>query len=175
MLLEDEKHVIKWLSQYHALLYAQVVQLLHDKTPDVADKIIRNLKREDRICDLPGGYLAIDPLVTVDDRVITAVWVLLQFIEHIEPMAHYPATYPAQIYFLKGDVGYEIVVLQDGEPHLTKLLQAEEDMKYIFVVPDAGLVNELTPPDAPCLFASVRDTGKEKPEVEFYTIQEEIK
>ena len=56
---------------------------------------------------------------------ILAVWVLLQFIDKVEPMAHYPATYPSQIFFLKEDIGYEIVVLYDGEQHLARLLQPQ--------------------------------------------------
>lgn len=45
MLLTDEQYVIKWLSQYGALPKTQVVRLLHDKKPETAEKILRNLKR----------------------------------------------------------------------------------------------------------------------------------
>jgi len=45
--------------------------------------------------------------------------VLLRFIDYVDPMAHYPAVYPSQIFFLKENTGYEIVVLYDGEQHLT--------------------------------------------------------
>lgn len=44
MLLDDERHVIKWLSQYGALTKTQVIRLLRDKTPETAEKILRNLK-----------------------------------------------------------------------------------------------------------------------------------
>lgn len=61
MLLEDERHVIKWLSQYGALTKTQVIRLLRDKSPDTAAKILRNLKREHQITDIAGGYyLAVD-------------------------------------------------------------------------------------------------------------------
>ena len=56
MLLEDERHVIKWLSQYGALTKTQVIRLLRDKSPDTAAKILRNLKREHQITDIAGGY-----------------------------------------------------------------------------------------------------------------------
>jgi len=172
MLLNEEKLVIKWLSQYQVLLYSQVVQMLHDKTPAVADKIIRNLKREHRIFDLPGGYLALDPLAEVDHRMIMAVWVMLKFIKNIEPMAHYPATYPAQIYFLKGETGYEIVVLLEGEQHLTKLLQVEDDTKYIFVTPNIDFSKSMVRPNVPCLFVTILDSGEGHPEVTFYSDKE---
>ena len=44
MLLDDERYVIKWLSQYGALTKTQVIRLLRDKTPETAEKILRNLK-----------------------------------------------------------------------------------------------------------------------------------
>ena len=56
MLLDDERHVIKWLSQYGALTKTQVIRLLRDKTPETAEKILRNLKREHQISDVAGGY-----------------------------------------------------------------------------------------------------------------------
>lgn len=125
MLLDDERHVIKWLSQYGALTKTQVIRLLRDKTPETAEKILRNLKREHQISDVAGGYyLALDGLCKPDQRTILAVWVLLRFIDYVDPMAHYPAVYPSQIFFLKENTGYEIVVLYDGEQHLSKLLRS---------------------------------------------------
>ena len=154
MLLDDERHVIKWLSQYGALTKTQVIRLLRDKTQETAEKILRNLKREHQISDVAGGYyLALDGLCKPDQRTILAVWVLLRFIDYVDPMAHYPAVYPSQIFFLKENTGYEIVVLYDGEQHLSKLLQPQDDeMKYIFV-----------------LFATVNFAGQEEPDITFYT------
>lgn len=118
MLLQDEQYIIKWLSQYGTLTKTQVIRLLKDKPVSTAEKIIRNLKRDMRITDVGGYYLALDEMCKPDQRLIIAVWVLLQFIDQVEPLAHYPAVYPAQIFFLKENVGYEIVVLYDGEQHL---------------------------------------------------------
>ena len=171
MLLSEEQSVLKWLSQYGALPKAQVIRLLRDKAPETAEKIIRNLKREMCIADVGGGYyLGLDHLCKPDQRMIVAVWVLLKFIEYVDPMAHYPATYPAQIFFLKENTGYEIVVLYDGEQHLSKLLQPQdEEMKYIIVVPTMQMASQLVLPKAPCLFATVEFHGEEEPEVLFYS------
>lgn len=85
-------------------------------------------------------------------------------------MAHYPATYLSQLFFLKGDVGYEIVVLYDGEQHLTRLLQPQEDLKYIFVLPHIAMAQDLVlPSTVPCLFATVDYGGQEIPAVKFYS------
>lgn len=55
--------------------------------------------------------------------------------DRVDPMAHYPAVYPSQIFFLKENTGYEIVTLYEGEEHLLKLLQPDEDLKYIIIIP----------------------------------------
>ena len=170
MLLQDELYVIKWLSQYGALTKTQVIRLLRDKRPQTAEKIIHNLKRQLRVADVSGGYyLGLDSIVQPDQRIILAVWVLLQFIDKVEPMAHYPAVYPSQLYFLKEGVGYEIAVLYDGEQHLTRLLQPQDDLKYILVLPHISMAKELRLPKVPCLFSTVDYNGKDVPEVTFYT------
>lgn len=169
MLLQEEQHIIHWLTEYGALPKTQLVRLLKDKDPHTAEKIIRNLKREIMIHDISGGYyLGVDPMCQPDQRIILAVWVLLQFADQVEPMAHYPATYPSQIFFLKGNSGYEIVVLYDGEQHLARLLQPQEDLKYIFVLPRISMAQELILPAAPCLFATVDYDGQEVPTVRFF-------
>lgn len=171
MLLEDERNVIKWLSQYGALPKAQVIRLLRDKSPETAAKILRNLKREHQITDIAGGYyLAVDEMCKPDQRTILAVWVLLKFIDYVDPMAHYPAVYPSQLFFLKENIGYEIVVLYDGEQHLAKLLQPQDDeMKYIFVLPNIAMASKMVLPKAPCLFAAVNFAGEEEPDITFYS------
>jgi len=170
MLLQDEQYVIRWLTQYGSLTRTQVIRLLRNKPPQTAEKIINNLKRQMLISPVSGGYyLGLDPMVKPDQRMISAIWVLLRFIDQVDPMAHYPASYPSQIFFLKQDIGYEIVVLYDGEQHLTRLLQPEEDMKYILVLPHIQMSRELKLPRAPCLFATVDYAGGDEPGVTFYS------
>ena len=170
MLLEDEQYVIKWLSQYGPLPKIQVIRLLKDKPVRTAEKIIRNLKRQMKIADVGGGYyVGLDEMCKPDPRIITAIWVLLQF-EHVEPQNHYPAIYPSQVFFLKENMGYEILVLNDGERHLTRLLQPQEELKYIFVVPNLSMVGTFHIPDVPCIYATVSFDGEqEEPNVTFYS------
>ena len=78
----------------------------------------------------------------------------------------------SQIFFLKEDIGYEIVVLYDGEQHLARLLQPQEDLRYIFVLPHIRMAQELVLPSVPCLFATVDYNGQEVPDVRFYTESE---
>jgi len=170
ILLQDEHNAFMWLSQYGTLTRTQVIRLMRDKSPQTAEKIIKNLKRLLLVTESSDGYfLSADPLSKPDPRMISAVWVLLQFIDDVEPMEHYPADYPAQIFFLKNNIGYEIAVIYDGEQHLTRLLQPEDDLKYIIVVPKAQMIQECKLPKAPCLFATVDDNGGGEPDVTFYS------
>ena len=148
MLLQEEQYIIHWLTEYGPLPKAQIVRMLKDKPPKTAE------------------------MCQPDQRMILAVWVLLQFIDRVDPMAHYPATYPSQIFFLKEDIGYEIVVLYDGEQHLTRLLQPQEDLRYILVLPHINMAQELVLPSAPHLFATVDYNGQETPDVRFFTESE---
>lgn len=168
-MLQDEQHVVKWLSQYGALPKTQIIKMLQ-KPPNTADKILRNLKKQMRIADVSGGYyIGLDSMCKPDQRTIMAVWVLLKFIDQVDPMAHYPAVYPSQLFFLKENVGYEIVVLYEGEQSLLRLLRPEEDLKYIIILPHISMANTLRLPKAPCLFATVDYNGENEPEVYFYS------
>lgn len=168
MLLKEEQYVINWLSQYGALPKTQIIRMLQ-KPASTADKIVRNLRRQMRVSDVSGGYyLGLDPMCQPDQRLILAVWVLLKFIDQVEPMAHYPAVYPSQLFFLKENMGYEIVVLYEGEQNLLRLLQPQEDLKYIIVLPHISMASSIRLPNAPCLLATVDFQGKDEPEVIFY-------
>ena len=170
MLLQDEQYVLQWLSQYGALPRAQLLRLLK-KPQSTGEKILRNLKRSLLISDVSGGYyLGTDAMSKPDQRTILAIWVLLEFIDQVDAQAHYPAVYPAQLFFLKENVGYEIVVLYDGEQHLMRLLQPQEDdLKYIIVVPHISMAQSLYVPKVPCLYATVDFEGREEPHITFYS------
>ena len=169
MLLPDERYVVKWLSQYGALPKTQIIRMLQ-KPKNTADKLLRNLKKQMQIADVSGGYyLGIDPMCQPDQRTILAVWVLLKFIDFVDPMAHYPAVYPSQLFFLKENTGYEIVVLYEGEESHLRLLQPEEDLKYIIVLPHISMAAKLKLPKAPCLFATLDYNGQDEPNVIFYS------
>ena len=93
MLLEDEQHVIKWLSQYGALPKTQILQMLYNKPRSTAEKIIRNLKRNMQITDVGGGYyLGLDGLCKPDQRMILAVLVQLKIKKLVDTKAHKKAT-----------------------------------------------------------------------------------
>lgn len=167
----DEKLVCTWLSQYEVLPKEQVIRLLHEKPRGTAEKIIRGLNKEHRLAYLSRGYyVGVDSQCKPDWKTITAMWVLLHFIEKVEPEHHRKANYPAQIFFLKEGIGYEILVISHGEEYVTKLLQPQGNQKYIIVVPDLDTAKHLWLPEAPCLFAMLHSQeGEDTPVIKFYT------
>ena len=173
MLLQEELLILQWLSQYGVLTRKQLIRMLQ-KPEATAERLIKSLKKQMRVAETSGGYyIGLDPMCRPDQRSILAVWVLLKFIDQVEPMAHYPASYPSQLFFLKDNIGYEIVVLYDGEGSNLRLLQPDEELKYIIVVPHISMAQSLRLPKAQCLFATVDYNGEDEPEITFYT--EEIK
>ena len=168
MLLDEERYVVKWLSQYGALQKTQVIRMLN-KPRRTAEKILQNLRKQLMIADLASGYfIGLDNLCQPDYRMITAVWVLTEFIDKINPLSHYPATYPAQLFFLKDNTGYEVMVVREGENELLRFLKPEEDLKYIIVLPNVRMLSELKLPKADIIFATVNFKGESEPEVSFF-------
>ena len=84
-------------------------------------------------------------------------------------MDHHPASYPSQIYFLKDNTGYEILVLNEGEQKVPTLIHPDDDMKYIIVVPSPDMIPATSIPDAPVIFATVEYKDAEHPQVLFFT------
>ena len=169
MLLQEEMLILQWLSQYGVLTRKQLVRMLQ-KSEATAERLIRSLKKQMRVAEISGGYyIGLDPMCRPDQRSILAIWVLLKFIDQVEPMAHYPASYPSQLFFLKDNIGYEIVVLYEGEGSNLRLLQPDEELKYIIVVPHISMVQSLRLPKAQCLFATVDYNGEDEPQITFYT------
>lgn len=172
VLLEDERLILRWLSEYGPLERQQIQRLLYGKSERSMNGIFRNLKQGRYIVEIENGsYLALDRYCEPKQRMVTAVWVLLQFVEQIAPDAHRQADTPAQIFFLKDKTAYEIVVLNEGEDHLVRLLQPRSDTKYILVVPDMAFANNLLLPDVPCLFATVEPSMfPDSPKITFYSV-----
>lgn len=169
-LMEEEQLVLRWLSEYGPMTKEMIQRLLHYKPKETVSRILSGLKRRRYITEIENHrYLAINPYCKVDPRMHEALWVLFQFAEHVEPHAHRTAEAPAQIFFLKEQFGYEIVVLHEQEDHLLKLLRPQPGAKYIFVIPNLEFAELLQIPDVPHLFATIEYGDTEIPQVSFYS------
>ena len=167
---EEEKMILHWIMQYEVMTMEQAIQLLHHKNRSTAQKVIRGLKKQHKISYVNGGvYIGAYPCSKPDPKVIDAIWILIQYADVIGHYQHHPASYPSQIYFLKDGCGYEIVVLNEGEQYLTRLLQPDEGLKYILVIPNENMIPYIELPDVPCMFAVIQSVPGAAPEVTFYT------
>ncbi len=170
MMAPEEIMILQWIQQYEVISTEQALRLLHHKGRNTAQKIVRGLQKQHYISYVQKGvYIGIYPCSVPDPKTIDALWVLLQFGDQVKQNEHHVASYPSQIFFLKEGVGYEIMVLHQGEEYLTKLLQPVPDMKYILVVPNEEMIPAIELPDAPCIFAVIQWNGGNAPEVSFYS------
>ena len=166
----EEQMILQWLCQYEVMTLDQAISLLSHKTNSVANKIIRGMRKQHLISFVHAGTcIGAYPKSVADPKIIDALWILVQYADQINPYEHHAATYPAQIFFLKEGIGYKIVVLNEGEEHLVRLLESNEDTRYIFVVPNEAMIPQITPPDAPCIFAVIQRNESRIPEVIFYS------
>ena len=58
-LIEDERLVLRWLSQYGPLRLPQIWGLLHYRPQRSANRLIQNMKRARRIAPIEGGNRSI--------------------------------------------------------------------------------------------------------------------
>ena len=167
---EEEKMILHWLMQYEVMTMEQAIQLLHHKNRTTAQKIIRGLQKQHKISYVnEGTCIGAYPCSKPDPKIIDAIWILIQYTEVIDQYQHHPASYPSQIFFLKDGCGYEIVVLNENEHYLIRLLHPNESIKYILVVPTEEMIPSIELPDAPCIFATIRRGTGKAPEVIFYS------
>lgn len=169
MLLPEERTIMYCLSQYDSILMDQAIRLIHNRPMQTAQKIIRGLRKQHRISyQNEGTYIGAGPASKSDPKTEDAIWVLLRYIDQIGPMAHRKTDYPSQICFIRNEIAYEIIVLREGEARLTALLHPRDEMKYIIIVPDEAMIPSVKCPDAPCMFATVKYSDSDEPEVTFY-------
>lgn len=178
--LEYKESLIKqWISQYGALPRMQIKKMLNEDKDSSATNIIRNLVRRGELFEQEGGvFLALDPRQRKSERVIKALWVLIDYSDRVKPDEHYPAEFPSEIYFIgkKDDSEYsenqeyEILVLEHGEEFKLRHLKQNQGVRYIIVVPtiDDSYLAQLVVPDIEFLFATVTYGCSGEAEIKFY-------
>ncbi len=164
-LLSEEQLVVKWLSQYGPLPIDLVRTWLSYKPQNIQDKILKNLLIHGFIYQVAENILTIDPTTVIpNEDIVRAGWVLSQ-LDGIDPHAHYPARFPAQIHFLSHQFGVDIMVIHPGNEHLIYLLESSEHLKYIFVIEDIAQLPLAVPDDVPYMIACAPSPSQ----ITFYT------
>lgn len=172
-LLKEERLILNCLRIYECLRYEQLLTLINNKPEDTAKKIINGLKKRQYVFEDEAGYIKIEPKTEPNQKTISAFWILLQYIGKINPDAHYRANYPSEIFFLRNNVQYEIVVLNNDEENLLKMLflenrasstDEEDAIKYIIIVPNAD--------DIDVCLKNIPDSAIENKQIMFATIED---
>ena len=171
MALREEEHlIVRWLCQYGPMTKGMIRKLLHYKPSDTVGRILGGLVRYRKITMIEDHkYYATDRFCKPIPRVHRALYVLLQFAESIDPRSHQTADSPSQIRFSQGKTFYEIIVINEGEEHLTHLLHPEKNKIFLIVVPDMDFAETLWLPEAQCIFVTLEFTDREFPDVNFYS------
>lgn len=188
-LLKEEKMIVNCLQRYHTLRREQLIKLIQYKGLDVAQRIIKGLEKKQIIISDGGSYFSADIKCSVDDDLIKAFWVLLEFSGRIEKNAHYKAHYPANIRFLSDNMQYEIIVIDDEKEYLLNMIfeterdssPYEEDIPvYLIVIPDVDNVEDCVKripasyiSSGHVLFATVyyKHPSDDYPQVSFFSTQ----
>lgn len=150
-LLPDEQLIINALRQYDCLKKEQLIQLLYYKPRDIAEKILNSLVKRQLLLVDESGNVKHDPRCDYNFKTEIAFWILLKYIQVINPDEHYKANYPSEIYFLKEKNQYEIVVLRADEEYVLGMLSNTErgsnddddesdETRYIIAVPKLSMI-----------------------------------
>ena len=172
VLSNEEKNVLNWLKLYGPLSREQLTRLLNIENPKVTENIFRRLRMNRLIENINGGYyIGINKFDKADPKTIQAMWVFLYFSGDVEPNHHRSGDFPGQIFFIKENWEYQIVVVDDGlEFQLTLLNKTDANRKHIIVVSDFSKIDKVKPylPDTPCVFATLTyENGVSEPIVRF--------
>lgn len=176
-LTERQRIIIDALSWYGELYDAQLGEMFGTDAYGIGVEL-KGLERAGFIERSDCGLCAVPGTGAESGKGRTAFWVFVRLAGGRCAGAHYPARFPAQIFFLDGKEAWEIAVLSENDLHLSALIRnrhatdaAEADgelsLRYAFVIPDIALAERLVLPDAPCLIACV--SGDEaRPLITFY-------
>ena len=156
-LMTEEKIIIDALQQYGCLKTEQLIQLIPYKPRELAERIVMGLQKRQLLITDASGNVKHDPRCDYDYKTEVAFWVLLKYIAQgsVKYNEHYQANYPSQIFFLKDNKQYEILVLMPNEDHLINVLVKTEkgctsdddegfddETRYIIVIPSETMIPE---------------------------------
>ena len=161
---KDAASILRDLSMYKVLKKEQLLGLYPGRQK-VIEKVLLYLLKQRRIWKV-GDYLCATPdaLDSIDPSMVSAVWVLLDFIEKVS--YHSAGDYPAKIvFYVEGNI-YEILYAGVGNEALVSYLsslKSHSDYSHIILLDRPEQINELDIPNT-CGFCTVSPSG----EVSYY-------
>ncbi len=148
---QEAASILRDVTMYRCLAEEQLLRLYPGKQ-DKVKKILSHLVRQGRIFydGDRGLYRASDdPGEPVDQALLAAVWVLVDFIERVD--YHSICDFPCKIIFFADNEVYEIIYIAYGQETLVSRLlsgKSEETAKYIVLVDKPEQITQLQIPEA---------------------------
>lgn len=153
--------LVQIMARYGVLEYRQLLELRPQKSESVKNQIAWLAKNKRLYRD--NLFVKARPELNPDAAVITAFWVLLDFIHIVQVEYHTKSDFPAVINFFAGEESYDIIVISPGSEnlicHAVMLTGRKEDSKRIVVVEDAQQIEACRIPGA-FLYCTVSAGGQ---------------
>ena len=144
-LQQEAKELVRTISLYGSLQFEQVLALFPGRADSIRNLISRLLKQKRLYYAADSGQLSIMPDVKPNPSVISAFWVLLDFMEKV--CYHSSSDFPVSISFFTEDDAFEIVVVQAGQENLINhalwYTNGKDPAKRIVVVESTDQISEL--------------------------------
>lgn len=109
-------------------LSVQQLQKFYPGKEDVTNSILSHLIRQGRIYheESFSGFFSAQAPATKDKELTDAVWILLDFLDHIE--FHSVSDFPVKLLFFADGELYEVISIPSGqEPLLSHLLKQQDE------------------------------------------------
>lgn len=145
---EDDKIIMDCIYEYGALTKEQLRQYMKHLSDDVFDRAIYDLNKKQYIYE-HGDYVYTDSRTPLDPKTIKAFWVFLRFMEKVPTIrfnSHCRGPHISQIFFMKDNSEYQIVVIDNDELPKINILVKNKDLtylKYIIIVPGISIAREI--------------------------------
>lgn len=140
--------ILRNVTTYHYIHHNQLLKLYPNKE-DKIENLLSFLVRQGRIQLDKTNNLYYDTLqISVDYEMLSAIWVLTDFIEEIE--YHSSTDFPSKIVFIANEELYEIIYVAPGNETLighALSQQVSDTEKRIVIVEDSKQISELMLPD----------------------------
>lgn len=114
--MAEAKELIRIISLYGALPLQQVVAAFPGRAESVRNLVSRFVKQKRLHYQADSGVISESPNRAVADNMISAFWVLLDFLDRVQ--YHTASDFPAVISFFTEDDAFDIIVVREGQENL---------------------------------------------------------
>lgn len=145
---EDDRKVMDCVNEYGSLRLDQVREYMKNLDEASFERTLHDLKKR-RYLHVNQGIVSIDGRSQLDDKMVRAFWVFLRVFKNaptIRHNTHCHGPHITQIFFMKDNSEFQIVVFDEDDMCLVNMLLKNQHMnylKYIIVVSKLRMAKEV--------------------------------